>query len=1153
VESEFMDTGVEFVAFNYKIENGPTTLEVRQSNAAPLTNFYSTVLSTNLPTTSGWEYMSVALNNTNSIYVRVVHAGDADTDTNAILYIDDLQLRNYKPRDTATWLAYNALITYTNDSREFEPGPTLRTCYLNNDTEDDVFNPPSDVLDKYDPYVQSALLLGGVGEISFFYSRYADPGSSDASIRIYAHENETDPLVNWTALGTIDSITAGTYQYFKTNVYEPDLHYVRLYGSTNAGADRLCLDNVLITEPLRSDFIITNLATIPEVPLFTDNVGIQVELTGFVYEPTGFQVRAYYSIGTDDWGNWETNEYLTLGMTTNDAYRAVFASTSGIPKQAIDEVVQYYPAVLWDGMLSESHEWTNAKTYKHAPNPPWYEPINLNEGQAYTNPYYFVFSCGTNDVWINEYNIVDDYQEYTNQYVELAGKEGINISNWWVDILWGSLTTAVYTVEENPLFDDEINGFGFWVIGSNVTPNTDQLLTNLIYSGSTMRLRRPMGAFVDQVTDEGAHKDSKYVTYSVSLKGTVTVDHVTREWENDAGALTPGSGNSDQTFISYDSTQTLSVASDYGTVVPSRGAHEYPNGSLVSCRVTDSPIFHGANATQYACVGWIPTGSVPTPQEGQSATNTGSFPILGTSSITWSWRTNVFLEIAIDGSGSVDNSGWLEKGTNVTVTATPDIYNAFSHWTGDTNGMTISSNQLSFTLSVPRGPITAHFLSTDKTLGVESIYGLPFPAQGLHTNHNNDEITCTITNPVAEIGTTQYVCTGWSASGSVPSMPPAGVTADMKWGHWNTFSDYARWLSTYDGTNGLGWYMALFSDGDSLGVGNWTIDSIASNGVSVGDDRIVANTAITDSDTTKMRWWPSQTVENVSIEHRLFTVAFNHTTLTGATHYAIVTNDSTFFTLLSDATNYNAGTCSAADWMPLAAPATNVTAISTGPFNITNDSTITWHWSTNYYLTTDRTGSGTVDTASQWLPAATSVTITASAQLGHLFLSWAGDTNGCTINGDEIQVPMDRARHVTAQFSTEFQYTDRGTPYAWLAQHFADNYDYWDTNDFDMDFLVTWMEYVAGTDPTNPLSVFRLLEIADYEGSNMVSWYATTNTGVTDPFSMYRCEDLMADWVMIVTDSIPRSASGTNVWWDTEPPTPGPVFYYPMVNWTNGL
>jgi hypothetical protein len=283
----------------------------------------------------------------------------------------------------------------------------------------------------------------------------------------------------------------------------------------------------------------------------------------------------------------------------------------------------------------------------------------------------------------------------------------------------------------------------------------------------------------------------------------------------------------------------------------------------------------------------------------------------------------------------------------------------------------------------------------------------------------------------------------------------------------------------------------------------------------------------------------------------VYSVVFNSTVLSSATHYIIPTNESVFATV--DGSAYDCGTALSGEWQALASPATNETMVSTGPFNITNDSTITWHWSTNYYLTVNATGSGTVDTASQWLPAATSITITASADPAHLLLGWSGDTNGCTINGDEIQVPMDRARQVTAQFSSTPQFTDRGTPYAWLALYFSDNYEYWDTNDYDLDFLVTWMEYVAGTDPTNPLSVFRLLEIEDYEGSNMVSWYATTNTGVTDPFSMYRSEDLMDDWVMIVTDGIPRSATGTNVWWDTNPPASAPAYYYPMVNWTNGL
>jgi hypothetical protein len=55
------------------------------------------------------------------------------------------------------------------------------------------------------------------------------------------------------------------------------------------------------------------------------------------------------------------------------------------------------------------------------------------------------------------------------------------------------------------------------------------------------------------------------------------------------------------------------------------------------------------------------------------------------------------------GTGTLDRvSGWYRAGSNLTVTATAGTNSVFSGWSGNTNGCSISSNQLSFTVSGPR-------------------------------------------------------------------------------------------------------------------------------------------------------------------------------------------------------------------------------------------------------------------------------------------------------------------------------------------------------------------------------------------------------------------------------------------------------------------
>jgi hypothetical protein len=222
---------------------------------------------------------------------------------------------------------------------------------------------------------------------------------------------------------------------------------------------------------------------------------------------------------------------------------------------------------------------------------------------------------------------------------------------------------------------------------------------------------------------------------------------------------------------------------------------------------------------------------------------------------------------------------------------------------------------------------------------------------------------------------------------------------------------------------------------------------------------------------------------------------------------------------------------------------------------LTNDSTLTWLWQTNYYLSVTNVGSGTVDRASGWLAADTNVTLLASPMAGYAFQGWSGSTGGCTIAGTNIGVVADGPRAITAEFAVVSNpYTAYGTPYAWLALYYASNLDFWDTNDSDGDTMLGWMEHVTGTIPTNPLSVFRVLDVRTFGGSNRVMWYGTTNGGVTNAWSMYRATNLMmtpSPWALVVTSGIPRHASGTNTWWDLYPPAAAPILYRPMAVWTN--
>ncbi len=131
-------------------------------------------------------------------------------------------------------------------------------------------------------------------------------------------------------------------------------------------------------------------------------------------------------------------------------------------------------------------------------------------------------------------------------------------------------------------------------------------------------------------------------------------------------------------------------------------------------------------------------------------------------------------------------------------------------------------------------------------------------------------------------------------------------------------------------------------------------------------------------------------------------------------------------------------------------------------------------------------------------------------------------------------------------------YTLQGTAHSWLDTHAPTNilnYEAADYEDWDGDFALNWEEYPAGTIPTNLTSVFKVLSVDYMSGSNRVTWYGTTDSGITKPFSMYRSTNALALdlWELIQSNSITRDASGTNEWWDVPAPEDVPAFYQPAI------
>jgi hypothetical protein len=153
------------------------------------------------------------------------------------------------------------------------------------------------------------------------------------------------------------------------------------------------------------------------------------------------------------------------------------------------------------------------------------------------------------------------------------------------------------------------------------------------------------------------------------------------------------------------------------------------------------------------------------------------------------------------------------------------------------------------------------------------------------------------------------------------------------------------------------------------------------------------------------------------------------------------------------------------------------TGTNTGVFILTSDSSVVWQWGTNFYLDTGVVGDGVVDQDDDWFPVGSNVSVGAMPLQYSHFDSWLGDTGGCVIVSNTIDVLMDVPRWIDAVFIENTGVM--GTPEWWLAEHGITGAvpEIAELGDADLDRMFNWQEWVAGTDPTNDMSLLSITNV----------------------------------------------------------------------------
>jgi hypothetical protein len=565
------------------------------------------------------------------------------------------------------------------------------------------------------------------------------------------------------------------------------------------------------------------------------------------------------------------------------------------------------------------------------------------------------------------------------------------------------------TVNTSPLGITTIPGQGLYVNGTNV------LLTAPIYVNVSTSTRYRFNYWDVDGTSRGAGVNP--ITVLMTANHTATAHYITQYF--------------------------FTVTSAYDSPTPVSGWFDSGTGITAS---VSSPV-SGGSGIQYVCTGWTGTGSVPSSGSGTSTTFTLTQP----SNITWNWKTQYYLTVT-SAYGATGGQGWYDSGSTayasvspLTVSGVSGVQYVFTQWSGDASGTTSPSNAI-----VMNGPKTATAnWKTQYYLTVSSAYDSPTPVSGWFDSGTS--ITASLTSPAAGSAGTQYVCTGWTGTGSAPA---SGGSSTMTFTITTPSSITWNWKTQYQ---------VIF---DQTGVGSdFTGTTVTIDGV---------NYSRSGLPTTPQFWWDQGSSHSFYFASPLpvnggTNYVWNSTsglsslqggTLTITTSGSVIGNyivqnritfdqtgvgsDFTGTVVIIDGANYNRSQ------LPISFPWTNgslhtfayqsplipsantkyvwnsttgLTNLQNGSITVTTYGSIIGNYKTQYYLTVSSAygsvgGQGWCDSGSAAYATVSPLTVAGSSGTQYVFTSWSGDASGNTSPSDAIV--MNGPKTATASWKSQY-------------------------------------------------------------------------------------------------------------------------------------
>jgi hypothetical protein len=197
---------------------------------------------------------------------------------------------------------------------------------------------------------------------------------------------------------------------------------------------------------------VANLIHSPLAPGTNDTVHIQADVQPQV-GATNIFATAFYRIGTN-------GLFSPISMTAVSG--SLYRTTSPIPAQPGGTRVLYYVFVSFDASGTSS-------------------PVAYPAGAPDVFREYGISAIPPGTVWINEMNAAPyGFEDDTNEFVEIAGRAGTDVSGWKLQIFGASQTpNATYALPRGTILPNRDRGFGFYVIGDAGVPRVNMVLTNI--------------------------------------------------------------------------------------------------------------------------------------------------------------------------------------------------------------------------------------------------------------------------------------------------------------------------------------------------------------------------------------------------------------------------------------------------------------------------------------------------------------------------------------------------------------------------------------------------------------------------------------------------------------------------------------------------